>query len=104
MRTISHRWPTNAPRGDRSVFCDYCGVKWRRSQCTLDRAGRLACPDDKRGRDEVTLSELNAESALEGNRAPELDLERGGFYAVPGTLTGNDDPLFLTQRRTRADI
>ena len=103
MRTISYRWPKNAPRGDRCVFCDYCGVKWRRSQCTRDRSGRLACPDDKKGRDEVTLNELNAASAHDQRPLNEHEVD-GGFYSVLGPFTGDDDPLFLTQRRTRDDI
>lgn len=102
VRTISYRWPTNAPRGDRSVHCDYCSVRWRRSQCVRDRAGRLACPDDRAGRDEVTLSEMNAASA--GERRRSETREEGGFYPAAVTYTGNDDPTFLTQRTTRDEI
>lgn len=100
--TIGRKWPTNKPNGDYCVYCDYCGVKWRRSQCTRDRAGRLACPDDRAGRDEVTLSELNASGAARQRRTTRT--EAGGFYSTLGVLTGDDDPNFLTQRTTRDDI
>lgn len=63
MQTISRRWPRNAPRGDAPARCGYCGVIWRRSQLVKDRAGLLACPDDRSGRDIVTLSMLNAQGA-----------------------------------------
>jgi hypothetical protein len=44
-------------------MCDYCGVMWRRSQLHRNQAGRLACPDDIKGEDEVALTEANAMSA-----------------------------------------
>ncbi len=65
MRTIKRQWPSNAPRGDIQVICDYCGIQWRRSQLRRDRSGLLACPDDVRGRDSVTLDEGNAMGAME---------------------------------------
>jgi len=99
MRTIGHRWPSSAPQGDRSVFCDYCGVKWRRSQCTRDRAGRLACPDDREGKDEVTLSEENAAAAAQLRRS-EVQ-EEGGRSTTPG-LTDTLSPRW--QRTTREHI
>lgn len=102
MRTIGYKWPRRAPHGDRTVHCDYCGVAWRRSQCTRDRSGRLACPDDRRGRDEATLDELNASTAaLHRSATPAED---GGFFPARVTYTGDDDPTFLTQRTTRDDI
>lgn len=64
MPTVGRRWPKKA-RGDYAAHCDYCGVRWRRGQMVRDAAGRLACPDDRRGRDEVTLSQLNAQGATE---------------------------------------
>lgn len=63
MRTIGRHWPANAPRGDAPARCSYCGVIWRRSQLARDRSGNLACPDDRAGRDIVTLSLLNAQGA-----------------------------------------
>lgn len=58
MRTIGRKW--TGSRGDYQAMCDYCGVQWRRDQLRRDASGKLACPDDQRGRDEVTLSNLNA--------------------------------------------
>lgn len=46
MRTIGKHWPSSVPRGDHPWLCDYCGVKWRRSQLRRDGSGLLACPDD----------------------------------------------------------
>ncbi len=63
MRTISRHWPKSAPYGDRQSMCDYCGVQWRRSQLARDASGLLACPDDQRGRDVVTLNQGNADYA-----------------------------------------
>lgn len=63
MITIGRKWPRSAPRGDAPRRCDYCGVPWRRSLLTKDAAGFYACPDDRKGRDVVTLSKLNAEAA-----------------------------------------
>lgn len=60
MRTIGKRWPRNAPRGDYTAECSYCGVAYRRSSLVRDGSGRFACPDDARGRDAVTLDRLNA--------------------------------------------
>ncbi len=102
MRTIGRRWPSTAPKGDYAVQCDYCGVKWRRSQCKRDGAGRLACPDDAAGRDEVTLNEANIAGARADRRV--RPLEAGGFFTTLPTFTGDDDPLGLTQRTTRDDI
>lgn len=41
-------------------MCDICGVAWQRSKLVRKRDGMLYCPDDRAGRDAVTLSELNA--------------------------------------------
>jgi hypothetical protein len=63
VKTISKHWPRNAPRGDRPAICGYCGVQWRRSQLRRDRSGLLACPDDRKGLDVVSLAEGNARLA-----------------------------------------
>ena len=102
MRTIGYRWPRNAPRGDFCVHCDYCGSRWRRSQCVRDRSGRLACPQDQGGRDERTLDELNVASGRERAKLPPK--ETGGFYPALQAYTGDDDQLGLTQRTTAEDI
>lgn len=101
MRTIGHRWPSTAPQGDRAVFCDYCGVKWRRSQCVRDRAGRLACPDDRKGKDELTLSEENAAGAAQLRRS-EVQEEGGRSESTPSTLSDTLDGSW--QRTTRDHI
>jgi hypothetical protein len=44
-------------------MCDYCGVYWYRSKMRLDAAGYLACPDDQKGLDVVSLARGNAASA-----------------------------------------
>lgn len=62
MRTIGKHWPRSSS-GDYQAMCDYCGVQWRRSQLVRDASGLLACPDDQRGRDVVTLNQGNAEYA-----------------------------------------
>lgn len=63
MRTIGKHW--YGPGGDFQSLCDYCGVQWRRSQLHRDGSGLLACPDEGRGLDTVTLSKGNAETASE---------------------------------------
>lgn len=78
MRTIGRHWSKKAPRGDFQAICDYCGVQWRRSQLVRDRAGLLACPDDQRGKDAVTLSQENALAAGEP-RGPMM-IRDGGNY------------------------
>ncbi len=60
MRTIGRHWPSSAPRGDYPAYCDYCGVKWRRSLLKRDAAGLFRCPDEGNGRDAVTLAQLEA--------------------------------------------
>jgi hypothetical protein len=63
MKTIGRHFPQTGRRGDFECMCDYCGVYWYRSQLRLDAAGFLACPDDQKGRDVVTLARENASSA-----------------------------------------
>lgn len=64
MRTIGRHWPKSA-RGDYAALCDYCSVRYRRSQLVKLPNGYFACSgpgtnDDAKGRDERTLDELNA--------------------------------------------
>ena len=61
MRTIGRKRPAKSPPGDTVRICSYCGAAWYRSQLVRDRSGNLACPDDQRGRDAVTLTEGNLE-------------------------------------------
>lgn len=95
MPTIGTKLPRKY-RGDRAAHCDYCGVRWYRSQLVRDRAGLLACPDDRRGKDVATLSEENAQGAKEYGRK-HYALEQGSYFVTDGTAT----PV---QRMTRDDI
>lgn len=49
MRTIGRHWPSKAPINDYAACCDFCGVRWRRSQLRVDEDGRLRCPDEGDG-------------------------------------------------------
>ncbi len=68
MRTMPRNYSFPAPAGERRVACDYCGMTWYRSQMVRDTAGRLACPDDMDGRDEVTLDKINSSASVGGGR------------------------------------
>lgn len=92
-RTVSRRRPSSSPRGDTQAICSYCGVRWLRSQLRMDRAGKLACPDE-RGRDVVTLTEGNA--AL-GERRPPVEPPPGSGSYTPG------DNVPLVYARTAKD-
>lgn len=43
------------PRRNWAEDCDYCGVKWHRSELRMNESGFLACPDDRDGRVEKAL-------------------------------------------------
>jgi len=80
-RTIGRHWPSSAPRGDYVVLCDYCGVRYRRSQLVRKGNGRLACSgpgtlDDADGRDEVELSEMTGRGTARYPGTP----QDGGNY------------------------
>jgi len=68
MRTIGRKW--RGPRGSYPARCSYCGVIWPSDKLVKDRAGMLACPDDRAGRDVVTLSIANAKAAKRGEGRP----------------------------------
>lgn len=102
MITIGRKWPTKRLNGDYAVHCDYCGARWRRSQCRLTLSGKLACPDDASGKDELQLAEENAAGAAARRQVGAAS--SGGFYPAKVMYTGDDDPLGLTQRTTRDDI
>ena len=66
---------------------------WRRSQLVRKADGTLACPDDARGMDVVTLAEGNAE-AQRFRRHGELTRDGAGFSkdapaAIPNPTTTN---------------
>lgn len=68
-RTISRHYRLPAPAGERRVNCDYCGMKWYRSELVRDPSGYLACPDDQDGRDISTLDRLNSQYAARAAQA-----------------------------------
>lgn len=75
MRTISHRWPKTAPRGDYPAYCDFCGTKWRRSELRTDSDGKLRCPHEGDGMSRTDCNRANAqarreEAARSARRAP----------------------------------
>jgi hypothetical protein len=96
MITVGRKWPKSA-RGDYCAHCDYCGVRWRRGQMTRDASGKLACPDDARGRDDYTLGMLNAEGAAEVAGYVPRDNDGGSYFR---TDVNEPSPI----RRTREDI
>jgi hypothetical protein len=95
MRTIGRFWPTERTNGDYQCMCDICGVHWRRSQLRRDGAGRLVCPDELPGRDEVTLDRQNAAAAARKHTVRKMD--SGNYDREKGTGA-------VTQRTTGDDI
>lgn len=77
--------------------CDYCGAAYYRDQLVRNESGFLACPDDRKGRDEVLLDRLNNQHAqtIQG-------------FKHPGRYEGGRDPreqtLPIIHRTTAADI
>lgn len=59
MRTIGKHWPRRV-RGDYPAICSICGVPYPRSSLVKKADGLWYCPNDRDGRDAVTLSRLNA--------------------------------------------
>lgn len=95
MLTIPRRLPKNHPKGDHMAMCDYCGAVWMRSRLVRKEGGLLACKADcAKGRDEVTLSRLNAEYGAQ--------VLKQDYDPDPG----NQDRRILPaiQRTTAADI
>ena len=74
-RSLPRNW-RNAPRGDFETLCSICGVAWQRSKLVRKADGLLYCPDDKDGRDAVTLSRLNAARIPRLHHIPQ---DGGGF-------------------------
>ncbi len=89
MKSIGKKWPSDAPRGDYKVTCQYCGQKFRRSQMQKDGAGRLSCPYDF-GADEVTLSLENAAAAAVPRRP--IGQVRDGVFKPSGAYSPVANP------------
>lgn len=45
--------------------CDYCDVRWHRSDLRMNAEGFLACPDDYDGRTGRELDALRADAAAD---------------------------------------
>jgi hypothetical protein len=95
VRTIGRHWPKSW-RGSYAAHCDYCGVRWPRFKMVRDGAGLLACPDDQKGRDTVTLDRENAAGAREASNHGS-DGDGGSYFRV-------DIHEVPIQRLTREDI
>jgi hypothetical protein len=93
VRTIGRHWPRGGPRLDYQAACSYCGVHWRRSQLRRDGAGNFACPDEGRGRDQNTLTQLNALHTRQARYTRPRD----------GAPYDNDDGSVDPPQRTTAD-
>lgn len=93
MRTIGRRIAPGH-RQDFHAHCDICGVLWYRSQLRLDGAGRLVCPDEGPGLDEVTLAEMDADilaraAQRRGSReklSGRIEEHQGDFYSSPVSI------------------
>ena len=82
-KTITRRWPPDAPIGDHQVLCHDCGAQYRRSQLVRQIDGRLSCigpgtNNDAVGRVEVELDKGNAEGSKQ-RRGPIVVLDTGNF-------------------------
>lgn len=94
MPTIGRHRPQSSPRGDYPCLCDYCGVPHYRSELVKDGAGRLKCPDEGDGLDEVTLQGIEAAAAV--NYGQSQPREREGTFA-------KEDPFGPTVHVTSID-
>jgi hypothetical protein len=97
MRTIPNRIRSNWPKGTYQARCDYCNAQYMRHQLRRNEAGFLACPDDRKGRDEVQLTRMNAEHAASIGRQSHVNSYDGG-------ADGNQADLPVIHRTTAADI
>jgi hypothetical protein len=77
--------------------CDYCGAAFMRHELTRNESGFLACPDDRKGNDEVKINRLNAEHASHVKGLKHPDKYDGG--ADPNART-----LPIIHRTTASDI
>ncbi len=93
-RTIPNKVPQNWPKGTYRVACDYCGAAYMRHQLRRNESGYLACPDDRKGKDEVQLNRINAELSPVNTKSIQTD---GGQNPEQATLS-------VIHRTTAADI
>lgn len=66
-------------------MCSYCGVAYYRSELRRDASGNLACPEDQRGRDSVTLNEGNAAALLSRRLPGQTGMPTDGTVDSPST-------------------
>jgi len=104
MRTI----PRSIDRkGEHLSRCDVCGCMWLRSSLMRGQDGLLRCPQDKDGRDEVTLAALTASRAADLSRRFGASTAADGAYphtnadGTPVTDGGYTGPV---SRRTAEDV
>lgn len=91
MQTIRKHLPKHS-RGDAHAMCDICGVNWLRSKLRRSTDGRLHCPDEGTGMDQVECSESDAEEVSDrldrrgdaeaGNVNSHIDLAPGAPITV----------------------
>ncbi len=92
MKTIGRRIPASVSRSDYPALCDYCGTPWYRSQLRKDGAGKLACPFEGDGLDEVTLGQIEAKRSI---RQPRDVRAREGTF--PKEDPFREDTVHLTE-------
>lgn len=90
MKTIGKHRPRSSPVGDTQAACDYCGVRWLRSQLRYDEGGRLVCPQEGPGHSEVALDRMVAEDAARPRA--QIRPDGGGNYGTPPDMTHITDP------------
>lgn len=83
--TIGRKRSHRSPPGDTVRLCSYCGIAWYRSQLRRDASGNLACPDDQRGLDVVTLSEGNISGLAERRDLGSYTAPSDGTVDSPST-------------------
>lgn len=83
--TIRQKRSSKSPPGDVIRCCSYCGIPWYRSQLVRDASGNLACPDDQRGRDVVTLDEENLAWAASRRNDPAAGMPSDGTAVAKST-------------------
>lgn len=80
----------DAGHGDYPCDCDYCGVRWMRSDMRLTDEGLLACPDEE-GLEAMECLDANRELETQPNIT--LDKDRGHTHDWAEPPVGQTDLL-----------
>lgn len=88
MRTIGRHFPAGRRQGEMEAICEICGVAWLRSQLREDSVGRLVCPDEGYGLDEVELAEADAAAMA----SVDLDVHQ----TRPGIPPSEGQPFYVS--------